>query len=329
MNLPDWDDFRVLLTVIQMGSFNRAAQALGMTQPTVSRRIERLEEAMKTRVVDRTTSGAMLTLEGQRIVEELRIAQAALSRAVDQSQARLSRLEDVKIVMTDGLATYWLTNFLPILNRQAPNLRLRVFTANDATHNRGGHFDLSLHYMAPNDPDLVSARLGTLHFIPYASPGYLAEYGTPRTLSDLKQHRLLDFILYLVDKGSWVNRLPGDTTGQDQTMLYTNSSAILCEAVRRGGGIALLPSYASLFEPGLQALDLDLHYETPFWVCYRDDPAARPATQIALRFLKHIFSRRMPWFSEQYVPPSKFKQTSPEEIMRTFGLQPSPPTVEV
>jgi len=320
--LPDWDDFRVLLTVIQMGSFNRAAQALDMTQPTVSRRIERLEEALKTRIVDRTTSGAVLTLEGQRIVEELRVAQAALSRAVDQSQARQSRIDDVKIVMTDGLATYWMTLFMPILNRRFPDLRLKLFVANDAVLNRGGHFDLSIHFLAPTDPDLLSTRLGTLHFIPYASPDYLKEYGKPKTVADLKGHRLLDQIIYLVDKGSWVTRLPG--VEPDRTKLFTNSSAILCEAVRRGGGIALLPNYASLFERDLVALDIGMHLETPFWVCYREDSAERPAVQLALKFLKHILNRRMPWFAEQYVPPSKFPTTTPNEIMRTFLLQQGP-----
>jgi len=40
-SLPDWDDLRVFLSVVQTGSFTRTASALGLTQPTVSRRVAR------------------------------------------------------------------------------------------------------------------------------------------------------------------------------------------------------------------------------------------------------------------------------------------------
>ena len=46
MALPDWDDLRVLLSVVQTGSFSRTANALGLTQPTVSRRVARLEKRL-------------------------------------------------------------------------------------------------------------------------------------------------------------------------------------------------------------------------------------------------------------------------------------------
>ena len=70
--IPDWDDFRLLLSVVQLGSFSRAAAALGIQQPTVSRRIERLEETLGVRLLDRTSRGAALTPEGQRVVVELK-----------------------------------------------------------------------------------------------------------------------------------------------------------------------------------------------------------------------------------------------------------------
>jgi DNA-binding transcriptional LysR family regulator len=228
-------------------------------------------------------------------------------------------MEDVKLVMTDGIATYWVTNFLPSFARLYPDLQVRLFAANDTVQSRGAHFDLSIQYITPTDSSMVAARLGTLHFVPYASPAYLKEYGTPRTLADLKDHRLLDFVLYLIDKGSWSTRLP-DTIGEDRTMLYSNTSAMLCEAVRRGNGIALLPTYASLFERDLVALEeLGLNFPTQFWVCYPEAAIRKESTQIMLRLLKHIFSKRMPWFADRYVPPSKFPETTVDGIMRAFS----------
>jgi len=164
-------------------------------------------------------------------------------------------------------------------------------------------------------------RLGTLHFLPYASPAYLARFGRPRTLADLSRHRLLDYILYLIDKGSWMTRLPG-IGAESRTQFFTNSSAALCEAVRRGAGIALLPAYISIFEEGLVPLEIDLHFETPFWLCYQQETLSRQSSQVAIQFLKHIFNRRtMPWFGEQYIPPLNFPRTTPEQVMSSFVPQ--------
>ncbi len=313
--LPDWDDFRYLLAVSQLGSLTRAANALGLTQPTVSRRIERLELSMGVRLIDRTHSGATLTAEGQRIVEELHLAHGAITRAVQAAASPAPRLQDVTLLMTDGLAAYWLPHFVPHWLEQHPQIELRVYATSDAGTRQRGEFDLSIHYMQPTEPNLVTMRLGTLHFLPYASPAYLARAGTPQTMADLTRHRLLDYILYLIDKGTWMTRLPA-LAGEARAQFFTNASAVLCEMVRGGAGIALLPSYVSVFEKDLAPIDVDLHFETPFWLCYEQDALAKSAVRTAIQFFKQIFNRRtMPWFAESYVSPQHFPPTTADEIL--------------
>jgi molybdate transport repressor ModE-like protein len=317
--LPDWDDFRLLLSIAQLGSISRAAHALGVSQPTVSRRIERLEEAVGTRLLDRSIAGAVLTPDGQRIVEELGVAHNAIERAVRSVKVKDSR-DEVKLLMTDGLATYWLPRFLPHFFKKHPEVELRAFTTSESRgEQRGQNFDLSIHYTQPTDPNLIAARLGTLHFVPYASPGYLREHGTPKDLAELAKHRLLDYVLYIIDKGTWMTRLPA-VVGESRAQLFTNSSAALCESVRSHCGIALLPTYISVYEQGLVPLDVDLRFSTPFWLCYTQEATQRPAVKIVVAFLKHIFDRRkMPWFGEHYVPVAEFPGLTPADHMAAFA----------
>ena len=225
--LPDWDDFRLLLAIAQLGSISRAAQALGVSQPTVSRRIERLEETLGTRLLDRSLTGAVLTPEGQHIIEELGVAHDAIERAVRSAKARSGRRDDVKLLMTDGLATYWLPRFLPHFFNKHPQVELRAFTTSETRgEQRGQNYDLTIHYVQPTDPNLIAIRLGSLHFVPYASADYLREHGTPKDLAELAKHRLLDYVLYIVDKGTWMTRLPA-IIGESRAQLFTNSSAAL------------------------------------------------------------------------------------------------------
>ncbi len=318
--LPDWDDFRLLLAVAQLGSITRAAQALGVSQPTVSRRVERLEATIGVRLLDRSKAGAALTAEGQRIVEELNVAHGAIQRAVQAANIAATRLDEVKLVTTDGLAAYWLPRFLPYFLKRHRNIEFRVYTtAESRGENRGQNFDLSIHYIQPTDPNLIAVRLGTLHFVPYASPDYLREEGTPRNASELSHHRLLDYILYIIDKGTWMTRLPA-VVGEARAQLFTNSSAALCECVRNGAGIALLPTYISVYEKGLTPLDIGLRFETPFWLCFPQDAIQRPSVRTVVAFLKHVFDRRrMPWFSDAFVLPQNVIPASPAAVMSSFG----------
>lgn len=317
--LPDWDDFRLLLAVVETGSFSRAAAALRLTQPTVSRRVDRLERTIGARLVDRLNNGASLTLEGLRIVEQLHVAHNAINGAVDSIRSPRATSEAVKLFTTDGVATYWLPRFLPSLFERCRDVELRTYTGGDAEAFQRAHFDLAIHYMEPNDPNLIATRLGTLHFVPYASPGYLTRFGQPRSAADLGRHRLLDYVLYLIDKGSWMTRMTGATNG-GRTQYFTNSSAALCEAVRQGAGIALLPTYVSVFEHDLVPLDIGLHFETPFWLCYQQDALTKGGARDVIQFLKHIFDRRtMPWFADQFVPTMNFPRTSADQIMSTFS----------
>src|SRR3954454_7195834 len=106
----DWDDFRVFLEVVRTGSFNRAAAKLKMTQPTVSRRLARLEEAIGVRLFNRDRRGPRLTVEGQRIYNDACSAQVALMRAANQVAGAGRRVEgDCKVHVGEGVATYWIS----------------------------------------------------------------------------------------------------------------------------------------------------------------------------------------------------------------------------
>jgi len=317
-SVPDWDDLRLLLTVVETGSFSRAAKKLDLTQPTVSRRVAALEKRLGAQLVERRADGVVLTPEGQRVIAELHDAQGAIDRAVSRALRASPQRETVTLLTTDGLAAYWMPHFLPTLMQQNPEIDLRILIASDASILERQKFDLSIHYVPPNDPNLMNVRLGTLHFVPFASPEYLRIHGRPRTPPELARHTLLDYSLYLIDKGTWMTRLSA-MTEEPRARIFTNSSAALAENVRKGAGIALLPTYPVLFEKGLEALDIGLHFATPFWLCYRRDVLAKPATGVVIRFLQHIFNRRtMPWFADEFERPARFAQVTVEDIMATY-----------
>jgi DNA-binding transcriptional LysR family regulator len=319
----DWDDFRIFLAIVKAGSLNRAAELLDIVQPTVSRRLARLELALGVKLFERSTSGPKLTFEGRRVLNSVSMAQLSLAQASRNAQAAAPKIEgECKVVMGDGLAAYWMPLFMSAFFDRFPNVELKNFVAQEAFAGKNEIFDIHVHYYEPAEIEPVALRIATLHFIPFASQSYLKKHGTPRSMEDLRDHRLLDLSLYLIDKGSWSAWWSNRST--PGTSLLTNQSAPLAEAVRRGAGIALLPTYVTLVDDQFVPLDLGMRFQLPVFLSFQRDALMRWPVRATLDFLRTVvFDRRlMPWFAEQYESPSRRWQ----ELFNDILLQAADPT---
>src|SRR5580692_1010799 len=77
----DWNDVRTFLAVAECGSLNAAARLLGMTQPTISRRMEDFEYRLRAKLFDRSSRGVVLTEAGL-MVRDLAQSMARLGGSI-------------------------------------------------------------------------------------------------------------------------------------------------------------------------------------------------------------------------------------------------------
>ena len=128
---PSWDDFRFFLATSKAGSFSKAASEMGVTQPTISRRVENLEHRLGVRLFDRLPNGVALTAKGESILDAaLHIENTVLEiqRNVHGADKRMEGA--VRISVTDGLATYWMTPRLLAFQEKNPGIGIE-FQGND------------------------------------------------------------------------------------------------------------------------------------------------------------------------------------------------------
>jgi DNA-binding transcriptional LysR family regulator len=309
-----WDDFRIFLAVVQTGSVNRAAIRLGLSQPTASRRLSRLERRLGVRLFDRDRTGPRLTHHGRRILNDVSAAGHSLHRASRSAGSLPGRIEgDCRIVLGDGIATYWFPKFLVRFYDLHPNIELKVFVAQDSTAGKNEAFDVQFHYYEPIEVDPVSIRVATLHFVPFASRAYLEKHKAPKSIADLAHHRMLEMAAYRVDKGPWSDWLKGEAT--QTAPLLTNQSAPLCDAVRNGVGIALLPTYIALTDENLVPLDVGMRLPAPMYMTFQREVAKKWSVRATIDFLRDVvFQRRtMPWFADSFVFPEPGWRLAPGE----------------
>jgi DNA-binding transcriptional LysR family regulator len=121
-----------------------------------------------------------------------------------------------------------------------PEVHLQVeFSSRLVDLQREG-YDVALRASTRIEPGLVARVLARQEVIAVASPRYLAEYGTPKSLRDLRVHRCLaGFARGELPQTAWT---VGTRTVQINSVFASNEPRLIAEAAVQGLGIALLPS---------------------------------------------------------------------------------------
>ncbi|KAF0811347.1 HTH-type transcriptional regulator DmlR [Andreprevotia sp. IGB-42] len=188
--MPDrFEAMTILVAVVDAGSFSAAARQLKIPLATVSRKVAELESHLETRLLHRSTRRLLLTEAGQayvaacrRILEEVGEAERAATGeyAVPKGELVLTapvvfgRLHVLPVV-ADFLKTY-------------PGIDVRMLLTDRVVHLLEDRVDVAVRIAELADSNFVAARIGTVRRVVCASPGYLAEHGTPLHPAELATH---------------------------------------------------------------------------------------------------------------------------------------------
>lgn len=303
----DWDDLRVFLAAAETGSFSGAAKALGLTQPTVSRRIEDLEAKLNAQLVVRSLNGVALTDAGAAIRDHVvnmeRSAQAIERVALGQDKRDEGR---VRLSAPDGLAAFWLAPRLAEFHRENPKITISLDAGLWPSDAVRPEIDISLQFEEDKHFEHVVTRIATYHYGLFASPDYIDLYGKPRSLVEVTEHRAIHHTAQTRQPQNWDAKTAA-LRALWPTQIETNSSAAVMVAARAGAGIAALPTAALVYAPELVMVSDGPLASLTLWLVHHVDAQKTERLRRVSTWLKRAFdNRENPWFREQYVPPEDF-----------------------
>ncbi|MDJ0942876.1 MAG: LysR family transcriptional regulator [Kiloniellales bacterium] len=308
----NWDDLRFFLETAKAGSISKAAKWLNTTQATISRRILNLEERLETRLFDRLPSGVVLTPEGEAILETVRHIEDAvlkIHRRVLGSDRRLAG--PVRISAPDGLTTFLLAPSLGRLHEAYPSISVEFQCSTQPCDILASESDLCIQCRRPESPELIAIKLGIVHGVLWASPGYLERFGVPATAQDLLHHRLLDnaHYQYLDEEFSAWSSLLRAAKGR---RFWTNSSPSLLAAAQGGVGIAILPTYICEFVDDILPLNLDVRARIGVWLVYHPNVKGAARVRAVIDWIRDVFDQEdWPWFRDEFHPPRMLGTATP------------------
>ncbi|WP_153139102.1 LysR family transcriptional regulator [Paraburkholderia agricolaris] len=245
---------RIYVRVVERGNMSRAARDLGIGQPAVSERIERLEQHLGVKLLRRSTRVVSCTDEGNLFYERSKqVIDAAddACAAVSQDDRTLRGL--LRIAAPQGLGEVVLPRILLGIREQHPQLNIDLILNDHIVDPITEGVDISLRLGELSAGNFIARPLGHVRRVLVAAPSYLERYGVPDHPNDLVAHSFIrvmnlfgDGMLRLLDERESLVAAPVTAT------ISLSHWRPVYELLIAGGGIGVLqePMCAQAMERG-------------------------------------------------------------------------------
>ena len=259
--MMDWDKLRIFHAVAKAGSFTHAGETLNLSQSAVSRQISSLEENLGVPLFHRHARGLILTEQGELLNRTAR----DVANRLNQTTAQMSDFSEspqgpLRITTTVAFGSVWLTTRLHKFLKQYPEIEVSLVFADSELDLAMREADLAIRMASPSQPDLIRRRLLSMQYHVYAAPSYLEEYGVPKTVQDLHNHRIVAYgerpNRYTANL-NWLSEASLDAEASP-SVLRVNSAYGIFRAVQSGLCLGGLPDYFAITSPDLVRVLIDL-----------------------------------------------------------------------
>ncbi|MCA8064083.1 LysR family transcriptional regulator [Burkholderia sp. AU31624] len=262
----EWSDVRVFLAVKRGGSFGAAARSLGVSHPTIGRRIKALEDESGQALFRRTADGLVLTDAGDTVLslaEAMENAALAMERRLAGHHDRLEGI--LRISCAEWFAGYVLAPVLAELVRRHPAVVPEVIASYRLLSLSRREADLAFRIVPFTEPDIVQRRMMS---VPYGL------YGTAETARALRRDPASVGLIvmntaqsHFPDVAWLLDRFP-----RSRRVFTSTSRAVQGRMCAAGMGMAVLPRPLGDAIPAVQRIETP---EPPpsrdIWVGYHHD----------------------------------------------------------
>jgi len=234
------------IAVVAEGSFARAADRLGVGRSAVSRNVQKLEDQLNVRLLQRTTRSTSLTREGD-------LFYASCHKGVDRIVQAVEEMKDLRdgpprghlrVATTAGfgrkVVAPLLHEFLGSYDRVSVDLLL-VDRDVDLTSDR---IDIEFRHGRMEDSQIIARRIMSMEMRVCASRAYVDSRGLPETIEDVVRHDCINFRCGSGRVSEWEFKVEGETRRilPDAKVTYNDPELVL-QAVLDGQGLAQMPGY--------------------------------------------------------------------------------------
>lgn len=299
--IADWDDLRVLLALAREGSLTGAARRLGVSHPTVARRIRSLEKALRVRLFDRLSDRFVLTAAGEELLVDAEIMEHS-AEAIDRRSAGLGETTKGVVRLSAGEAMIaFIAARLPRLRRNHQCIEFELVASHMLANLSRREADLLIREQVPDLASLVTRRLGRVAYAVYGAPALVPADAAPETLRRLAWAGFDEEHVYMPGQ-SWLLELLDGV----RPVIRVNNWLVLHAAVRAGGVLAVLPCHLGDPDPALRRIGPPIAaVASDQWLLVHRDLRVLPRIRSAMDAIVELFREERPTLEGLHPPSSR------------------------
>jgi len=187
---------QVFARVVEAHGFTKAAESLDMPASSVTRVIKELEDYLGVRLLQRTTRHISLTPDGslyydqcRRLLADIEAVESSFPGSAGRPRGKL------RVDMTASFARLFVIPAIKTFQKAYPDVELTLTLGDRTVDLVQEGVDCVIRAGVPQDSvTLVARRIAGFEWVTCASPGYIEEYGEPRSLEDLKNHHAVGYL---------------------------------------------------------------------------------------------------------------------------------------
>ncbi len=257
-------DLEAIVILGETRHFGRAAERLGMAQPSLSALVRRVEKMLDTEIFERTSRRCVITPDGILIIDETQHILERLTRLTRLRDERLPLRGDVRLGQIPTLGPYLTPHVLPAIRTALPDLRLyfiEALTGEIIDMLRDGRLDVAILTRPTGATDLIELPLFEEELVLAIPPGHRLARAKRVSIADVSRDELI-----LLEHG---NCLRAQTLAacrlrdEDGAVAHATSIETLRFMVAAGVGCAILPALAARSDSASEALVEYRRFEDP------------------------------------------------------------------
>ena len=246
----DWNLIKSFLAILDSGTLSAAADALGISQPTLSRHVDQLEKSLNVVLFERGRRGALPTSAALAIADHARDILTATQALSLSATGKSNRLQGtVRITASQIVATYLLPEIITKLMNEAPQVEIELVATDKLENLTERQADIAIRMVRPQSQNLIARKVNDIGLGIYGHQDYLK--GKPPIVEpqDLNNLRIIGYdnderiIAGMAQAGLNVDRNFFQLRCDDQVACW--------QFLNQAAGIGFAPNYLAKRKPKL------------------------------------------------------------------------------
>jgi len=270
MTEPAWDLYQSLHAVLQTGSLSSAARRRGLTQPTLGRHIEALEQQLGAPLFLRSPRGLTPTDLAVGLGTHLEEMAAAAATALrDASGAADGHKGVVRLTVSEVVGVEVMPDVLTSFRRKHPDIDIELTLSNHNEDLSRREADIAVRMARPTQNSLVARKVGVFEFGFYATPDYLEQFGIPQTFDDLNDHTVIGYDRREISVPGGLDI--GRPITRDIFALRTDNDVAQLAALKAGFGIGVCQHRVGRRSGLVHVLPGTFSFELETWIAMHEN----------------------------------------------------------